>query len=55
MLFRSIAGLSSQNPGLIVVADALFGSNPPIPDDVLEKALQVDKEIVEALKAQHKV
>jgi quercetin dioxygenase-like cupin family protein len=51
----AIAGLSSQNPGLIVIADALFGSNPPIPDDVLEKALQVDKEIVEALKAQHKV
>ncbi|XP_078167472.1 germin-like protein 8-2 [Carex rostrata] len=51
----AIAGLSSQNPGLIVVADALFDSKPPIPDDVLEKALQVDKEIVEALKAQHKV
>jgi quercetin dioxygenase-like cupin family protein len=51
----AIAALSSQNPGLVIVADALFDSNPPIPDDVLEKALQVDKEIIEALKAQHKV
>ncbi|KAJ4748326.1 germin-like protein 2 [Rhynchospora pubera] len=51
----AIAGFSSQNPGLIVIADALFDSNPPIPDDVLEKALQVDKKIIEALKAQHKV
>ncbi|XP_072954741.1 putative germin-like protein 2-1 [Typha angustifolia] len=50
----AIAALSSQNPGLIVIADAVFGSNPPIFDDVLTKSFQVDKEIIEQLKAQFK-
>ncbi|KAJ3679330.1 hypothetical protein LUZ60_017341 [Juncus effusus] len=50
----AIAGLSSQNPGLIVIADAVFGSNPSIPDEVLEKAFQVDIGVIEALKASHK-
>ncbi|KAJ3679562.1 hypothetical protein LUZ60_017573 [Juncus effusus] len=50
----AIAGLSSQNPGLIVIEDAVFGSNPSIPDEVLEKAFQVDIGVIEALKASHK-
>ncbi|XP_072954774.1 putative germin-like protein 2-1 [Typha angustifolia] len=45
-----IASLSSQNPGLIRVADALFGSNPRISEDVLAKAFQVDKKIIDWLK-----
>ncbi|KAF8402429.1 hypothetical protein HHK36_013385 [Tetracentron sinense] len=47
-----IAGLSSQNPGVITIANAVFGSKPPISDDVLAKAFQVDKKVVDYLKAQ---
>ncbi|CAA6656626.1 unnamed protein product [Spirodela intermedia] len=48
----AIAGLSSQNPGVITIANAVFGSNPAINDDVLEKAFQIDKKIVDYLKSQ---
>ncbi|KAK9292127.1 hypothetical protein L1049_020085 [Liquidambar formosana] len=37
----SISGLSSQNPGLITIANAVFESNPPIFADVLMKALPI--------------
>nr|GMC87077.1 Germin-like protein subfamily 1 member 20 [Ipomoea batatas] len=39
----AFAGLSSQNPGVITIANAVFGSNPPISPNVLTKAFQVDK------------
>ena len=45
-----ISGLSSQNPGVITIADAVFGSNPPINPDVLTKAFQLDKNVVEDLQ-----
>ncbi|KAK1304848.1 putative germin-like protein 2-1 [Acorus calamus] len=48
----AIAALSSQNPGVITIANAVFGSNPPISDDVLAKAFQVDKNIVDRIQAQ---
>ncbi|KAF5960668.1 hypothetical protein HYC85_001877 [Camellia sinensis] len=48
----AIAGLSSQNPGVITVANVVFGSNPKISDDVLAKAFQVDKKVVDHLQAQ---
>nr|ALT56983.1 germin-like protein [Lilium regale] len=48
----SLSGLSSQNPGLVTVANAVFGSNPPIWDDVLAKAFQLDKKTVDWLQAQ---
>jgi len=35
----AIAALSSQNPGAITIANAVFGSKPPISDDVLAKGL----------------
>ncbi|XP_071717793.1 putative germin-like protein 2-1 [Rutidosis leptorrhynchoides] len=38
----AIAGLSSQNPGVITIANAAFGSNPDISADILAKAFQVD-------------
>jgi quercetin dioxygenase-like cupin family protein len=34
----AFAGLNSQNPGLIAIANAVFGSNPSINPDVLAKA-----------------
>ncbi|XP_058773127.1 putative germin-like protein 2-1 [Vicia villosa] len=48
----AIAGLSSQNPGVITVANAVFGSNPKISSDVLTKAFQVDNKIVDNLQKQ---
>ncbi|CAK7341291.1 unnamed protein product [Dovyalis caffra] len=48
----AIAALSSQNPGVITIANAVFGSNPPIRSDVLAKAFQVDKNIVDHLQKQ---
>ena len=48
----AIAGLSSQNPGVITIANAVFGSKPPISDDILAKAFQVDKKVIDHLQAQ---
>ncbi|XP_073116931.1 putative germin-like protein 2-1 [Elaeis guineensis] len=48
----AIAGLSSQNPGVITIANAVFGAKPPISDYVLAKAFQLDKKIVDWLQAQ---
>jgi quercetin dioxygenase-like cupin family protein len=46
------AALSSQNPGVITIANAVFGSNPPISADVLTKAFQVDKNVINHLQSQ---
>jgi hypothetical protein len=48
----AIAALSSQNPGAITIANAVFGSKPPISDDVLAKAFQVQKGTIVWLQAQ---
>ncbi|KZV19436.1 RmlC-like cupins superfamily protein [Dorcoceras hygrometricum] len=48
----AFAGLSSQNPGVITIANAVFGSQPPISIDVLTKAFQVDKNVVQYLQGQ---
>ncbi|KAK3437071.1 hypothetical protein EUGRSUZ_C01763 [Eucalyptus grandis] len=48
----AFAGLSSQNPGVITIANSVFGARPPISADVLTKAFQVDKKIVDYLQAQ---
>ncbi|KAF0897763.1 hypothetical protein E2562_000474 [Oryza meyeriana var. granulata] len=48
----AIAALISQNPGVITIAKALFGSKPTISDDVLAKAFQVDKRTVDWLQTQ---
>ncbi|XP_057983961.1 putative germin-like protein 2-1 [Malania oleifera] len=48
----AIAGLSSQNPGVITIANAVFGSKPSISSDVLTKAFQVDKKVINYLQAQ---
>ncbi|KAF2287499.1 hypothetical protein GH714_000943 [Hevea brasiliensis] len=42
----AFAGLSSQNPGVITIANAIFGPNPPINPDVLAKAFQLDNDEV---------
>ncbi|KAL8477322.1 hypothetical protein ACS0TY_029573 [Phlomoides rotata] len=48
----AFAGLSSQNPGVITIANAVFGSDPPINPDVLTRAFQVEKKVVDKLQAQ---
>ncbi|XP_022720008.1 germin-like protein subfamily 1 member 13 [Durio zibethinus] len=47
----AFAGFSSQNPGVITIANAVFGSNPPINPDVLVKAFQLDKNVVKNLQS----
>nr|GMD53624.1 germin-like protein subfamily 1 member 13 [Ipomoea batatas] len=48
----AFAGLSSQNPGVITIANAVFGSDPPINPDVLTKAFQVDDKVIKYLQSQ---
>uniref|UniRef100_A0A3Q7ER33 Germin-like protein n=1 Tax=Solanum lycopersicum TaxID=4081 RepID=A0A3Q7ER33_SOLLC len=48
----AFAGLSSQNPGVITIANAVFGSDPPINHNVLAKAFQVDKKVIDDLQQQ---
>ncbi|XP_010257844.1 PREDICTED: putative germin-like protein 2-1 [Nelumbo nucifera] len=48
----ALAGLSSQNPGVITIANAVFGSKPPIRDDVLARAFRVDTKLIDNLQAQ---
>ncbi|XP_034698793.1 putative germin-like protein 2-2 [Vitis riparia] len=42
----AIAALSSQNPGVITIANAVFGSKPDISADILSKAFQIDQNII---------
>ncbi|CAI9753024.1 unnamed protein product [Fraxinus pennsylvanica] len=46
----AFASLSSQNPGVITIANAVFGSNPPINIDVLTKAFQVDANVIKYIQ-----
>ncbi|KAL0449912.1 UNVERIFIED_CONTAM: Germin-like protein subfamily 1 member 7 [Sesamum latifolium] len=48
----AFAGLSSQNPGVITIANAVFGSDPLISSDVLTKAFQVDVNVIKYLQGQ---
>ncbi|TXG66150.1 hypothetical protein EZV62_007425 [Acer yangbiense] len=42
--------LTSQNPGIITIANTVFGSNPAINPDVLSKAFQLDQNVVKSLQ-----
>ncbi|CAO2044667.1 unnamed protein product [Urochloa humidicola] len=46
-----IAGLGSQNPGLVRVADSVFGASPAVDDDVLAKAFRIDADTVQLIRA----
>ncbi|KAM7523216.1 hypothetical protein LguiA_013118 [Lonicera macranthoides] len=48
----AIVSLSSQNPGVITIANAVFRSNLPISPDVFTKAFQVDKKVINHLQEQ---
>ncbi|EEF39208.1 putative germin-like protein 2-1 [Ricinus communis] len=47
----ALAALSSQNPGVITIANAVFGSTPAISNDILAKAFQLDTKVVNYLQA----
>ncbi|CAI0460387.1 unnamed protein product [Linum tenue] len=46
----AISGLSSQNPGVSTIANVVFGSKPEISTDILAKAFQIDKNIVQQIQ-----
>ncbi|XP_050280864.1 germin-like protein subfamily 1 member 11 [Quercus robur] len=46
----ALSFFNSQNPGVITTANAVFGSNPLINVDVLAKAFQLDKNVIEYLQ-----
>ena len=48
----AIAALSSQNPGVITLANAVFGAEPSIPAGITTKAFQVEKSTVDWIQAQ---
>ncbi|POO02972.1 Germin [Trema orientale] len=48
----AFAGLSSQNAGVITIANTVFGSEPPINPEVLARAFKLDINIVEYLQKQ---
>ncbi|KAK8480543.1 hypothetical protein V6N11_079804 [Hibiscus sabdariffa] len=48
----AFAGVSSQNPGVIGIADAFFGSMPAINPDVLPMAFKLDRKTVEYIQTQ---
>ncbi|KAD6454078.1 hypothetical protein E3N88_08784 [Mikania micrantha] len=50
----ALAALSSQNPGVITIANAVFGSNPNIAADILAKAFQTDISVVSQIQAKFK-
>ncbi|KAH9304014.1 hypothetical protein KI387_008418, partial [Taxus chinensis] len=50
----AIAGLSSQFPGVQVIANSLFGAYPPLPDSVLAKAFRISQKLVDYIQSQFK-
>jgi hypothetical protein len=42
---------NSQFPGTQSLAVSLFGASPPVPTDVLVRALQIDGGVVEGIKS----
>ncbi|XP_057431100.1 putative germin-like protein 2-1 [Lotus japonicus] len=47
----AIAALSSQNPGVITIGNAVFGSTPDISSDILVKAFQLDNPTISYLQS----
>ncbi|XP_013635077.1 PREDICTED: germin-like protein subfamily 1 member 11 [Brassica oleracea var. oleracea] len=47
----ALAALSSQNPGVVTIANSVFGSNPAIDPNVLARAFQLDPKVIMDLQA----
>ncbi|KAF5206141.1 Germin-like protein subfamily 1 member [Thalictrum thalictroides] len=50
----AIAGMSSQNSGVIMVPSTVFGANPPISDEILRHAFQADQSVIDILRAPYR-
>ena len=48
----AMAALTSQNPGVMTLANAIYGSEPAINPDVVAKAFHLDKSLVSNLQEQ---
>lgn len=48
----TIASPISQNPGVITMANSVFGSTLPISEKILIQDFQVDKKVMDYLQAQ---
>ena len=48
----AMAALTSQNPGVMILANAIYGSVPAINPDVVAKAFHLDKSFVRKLQGQ---
>nr|GMC93605.1 putative germin-like protein 2-1 [Ipomoea batatas] len=47
------SAFSSQKPGYVTLANSVFGSEPPISDDVLTKAFRLKKIVIDSLQSQN--
>ncbi|XP_047950167.1 putative germin-like protein 2-1 [Salvia hispanica] len=47
----AMVALSSQNPGVITIANAVFGSKPDIANDLLAKSFQTDTNTIDLLQS----
>ncbi|THU50816.1 hypothetical protein C4D60_Mb06t24320 [Musa balbisiana] len=47
----ALSCLSSQNAGVITIANSVFGSKPAISDNILAKAFQMDKKTIDRIQA----
>ncbi|KAF8408023.1 hypothetical protein HHK36_007163 [Tetracentron sinense] len=47
----SLTAFNSQRPGAVVLPFTLFASTPPIPNNVLTKAFQVDEKVINDIKS----
>ncbi|KAL8480189.1 hypothetical protein ACS0TY_026927 [Phlomoides rotata] len=47
----AIVGLSSQNPGVITLANSVFGSKPAIANDLLAKSFQTDTKTIDWIQS----
>ncbi|XP_071729469.1 putative germin-like protein 2-1 [Rutidosis leptorrhynchoides] len=47
----AISGLSSQNPGIVTIANAVFGSNPDLSIDILAKAFQTSDNVINNIQS----
>lgn len=47
----AISTLSSQNPGIVTIANTVFGSSPDIPADILAKAFQLDVNVISSIQS----
>lgn len=48
----AFAALSSQFPGVITIANSVFGTMPPISDEILAKAFMIEKDQVDWIQKQ---